>query len=129
MYECAYLSQLEYMNGYEQMFYIWEMLLYSQFFWVGGIYIDGFASNDQYLYAINFLCLYQVRVITVFTVFRLLTDFVCLHNYEFWLSLCKIVRSSVIWLLPLFSTYIYLFQKICPRLALLISLVSCPSVY
>jgi hypothetical protein len=34
-------------------------------------------------------CLYQVRVITVFTVFRLLTDFVCLYNYEFWLSLCN----------------------------------------
>ena len=27
--------------------------------------------------------LYQVRVITVFTVFRLLTDFVFLYNYEF----------------------------------------------
>ena len=37
------------------------------------------------------------------TVFRLLTDFVCLYNYEFWLSLCKIVRSSVILLLPLFN--------------------------
>jgi hypothetical protein len=24
-----------------------------------------------------------VRVITVFTVFRMLTDFVCLYNYEF----------------------------------------------
>ena len=47
--------------------------------------------------------LYQVRVITVFTVFRLLTDFVCLYTYEFWLSLCKIVRSSVILLLPLFK--------------------------
>jgi hypothetical protein len=35
--------------------------------------------------------------------FRLLTDFVCLYNYEFGLSLCKIVRSSVILLLPLFS--------------------------
>jgi hypothetical protein len=33
----------------------------------------------------------------------LLTDFVCLYTYEFWLSLCKIVRSSVILLLPLFS--------------------------
>jgi hypothetical protein len=43
----------------------------------------------------------DVRVITVFTVFQLLTDFVCLYNYEFWLSLCKIVRSSVILLLPL----------------------------
>ena len=46
---------------------------------------------------------FQVRVITVFTVFRLLTDIVCLYNYEFWLSLCKIVRSSVILLLPLFN--------------------------
>jgi hypothetical protein len=44
-----------------------------------------------------------VRVITVFTVFRLLTDFVCLYIYEFWLSLWKIVRSSVILLLPLFA--------------------------
>jgi hypothetical protein len=43
-----------------------------------------------------------VRVITVFTIFRLLTDFVCLYTYEFWLSLCKIARSSVVLLLPLF---------------------------
>jgi prepilin signal peptidase PulO-like enzyme (type II secretory pathway) len=42
------------------------------------------------------------------TVFRLLTDFVCLYNYEFWLSLCKIARSSVILLLPLFITVIYI---------------------
>ena len=28
-----------------------------------------------------------------FSVFRLLTDFVCLYTYEFWLSLCKIARS------------------------------------
>jgi hypothetical protein len=45
----------------------------------------------------------NARVITVFTVFRLLTDFVCLYNYEFLLSLCKIARSSVIFLLPLFK--------------------------
>ena len=46
-----------------------------------------------------------------FTVFRLLTDFVCLYTYEFWLSLCKIVGSSVILLLPLFeSTWWSLFQ-------------------
>ena len=44
---------------------------------------------------------------TVFTVFRLLTDFVCLYNYEFGLSLCKIVRSSVILLLPLFNVSIF----------------------
>ena len=37
--------------------------------------------------------------------FRLLTDFVCLYNYEVWLSLCKIVRSSVILLLSLFEWY------------------------
>ena len=39
----------------------------------------------------------------VFTVFRLLTDFVCLYTYEFWLSLWKIVRSSVILLSPIFT--------------------------
>ena len=32
----------------------------------------------------------------------LLTDFVCLYTYEFWLSLWKIVQSSVVLLLPLF---------------------------
>ena len=35
--------------------------------------------------------------------FRFLTDFVCLYNYELGLSLCKIVRSSVILLLSLFT--------------------------
>ena len=44
----------------------------------------------------------QGSFLPVFTVFRLLTDFVCLYNYEFWLSLCKIVLSSVILLLHLF---------------------------
>ena len=34
--------------------------------------------------------------------FRLLTDFVCLYTYAFWLSLFKLVRSSVILLLSLF---------------------------
>ena len=48
-------------------------------------------------------CLYQVRFITVFTVFRLLTDFVCLYTYKFWLSLWKIVRRSLILLLPLLT--------------------------
>jgi hypothetical protein len=46
-------------------------------------------------------CLYQVRVLTVFPVFRLLTNFVCLYTYEFWLSLWKIVRSWEMLLLPL----------------------------
>ena len=43
------------------------------------------------------------NVITVFTVFRLLTDFVCVYTYEFWLSLCNIVWSSIILLLPLLT--------------------------
>ena len=47
-------------------------------------------------------CLYQIRAIAVFPVFRLLTDFVCLLNYELCLSLWKIARCSVILLLPLF---------------------------
>ena len=41
------------------------------------------------------------------SVFRLLTDFVCLYNYEFWLFLYKIVRSSVILLLPLLNNLVY----------------------
>jgi hypothetical protein len=52
------------------------------------------------------------QISVVFTVFRLLTDFVCLYNYEFWLSLCKIVRSSVVLLLPLFVNEIYFKFKI-----------------
>ena len=48
---------------------------------------------------------FSSSIITVFTVFRLLTDFVCLYTYEFWLSLCKIVRSSVILLLPLLNIF------------------------
>ena len=61
-----------------------------------------------------FTCFVQVLLyILFFTVFRLLTDFVCLYTYEFWLSLCKIVRSSVILLLPslaiVLSVFSYLF--------------------
>ena len=44
----------------------------------------------------------------------MLTDFVCLYNYEFWLSLCKIVRSSVILLLPLFGQWTTFEQPIYP---------------
>jgi len=52
---------------------------------------------------------------------RLLTDFVCLLNYEFWLSLWKIALCSVMLLLPLFNTVwlscwghlIILLQKLC----------------
>ena len=43
------------------------------------------------------------RPIAIFSVFRLLTDFVCLLTYEFCLSLWKIARCSVILLLPLFT--------------------------
>ena len=60
------------------------------------------------------LCRYLLRVVgcgqwrnrdlVLVTVFRLLTDYVCLYTYEFWLSLCKIIRSSVILLLPLSFT-------------------------
>jgi hypothetical protein len=42
------------------------------------------------------------ELLTLPVLLRLLTDFVCLYTYEFWLSLCKIVRSSVILLIPLF---------------------------
>jgi hypothetical protein len=61
------------------------------------------SSRSAIDYLLYYTCLYQVRDITVFTVFRLSTDFVCLYNYVFGLSLCKIVRSSVILVLPLLS--------------------------
>jgi hypothetical protein len=46
----------------------------------------------------------------IFTVFRLLTDFVCLYDYEFCLSLCKIVRTSVILLLPLSTSMTFRYK-------------------
>jgi hypothetical protein len=66
--------------------------------------IDGFfpVGADACWFYSGICCF----VITVFTVFRMLTDFVCLYNYEFRLFLCKIVRSSVILLLPLFMLVI-----------------------
>jgi hypothetical protein len=42
-----------------------------------------------------------------FQSFPVVDWFVCLYNYEFWLSLCKIVRSSVILLLPLLTLMRY----------------------
>jgi hypothetical protein len=45
-------------------------------------------------------------VLSVFTVFRLLTDFVCLYTYEFGLSLCKIVRSSRAWRVGVCASYL-----------------------
>jgi hypothetical protein len=58
-------------------------------------------SQNTIIYTVvNVLNIY---IYTVFTIFRLLNDFVCLYTYEFWLSLCKIARSSVISLLPLFT--------------------------
>jgi hypothetical protein len=59
---------------------------------------SSFALNPQFLWK----CLCQFRVIAVFPIFRLLTDFVCVLTYEFCLSLWKIARCSVVLLLPLF---------------------------
>jgi hypothetical protein len=46
-----------------------------------------------------------------FPSFQLLTDFVCSYTYEFLLSLWKIVRSSVILLLPLLAITLYIFLQ------------------
>jgi hypothetical protein len=73
---------------------------WKQSLWRVWIYQTGYQKGVKFDTLVSYL--YQVRFITVFSVFRLLTDFICLYNYEFWLSLCKIVRSSVILLLPLF---------------------------
>jgi hypothetical protein len=65
-----------------------------------------FTNNDFLKVLLVFKLPPWHKYITVFTVFRLLTDFVCLYTYEFWRSLWKIVRSSVILLLPLFSNFL-----------------------
>jgi hypothetical protein len=63
-----------------------------------------------YTFMVTFLKIHNCEVIKhcfwVVEVFRLLTDFFCFYTYEFWLSLWKIVRSSVILLLPLLTTKI-----------------------
>ena len=55
------------------------------------------------LYCVRTVCVSVVICHYGFHSFPVVDDFVCLYNYEFWLSLCKIVRSSVILLLPLLS--------------------------
>jgi hypothetical protein len=78
----------------------------SLFCWVGvGFCLFVFFAFDLCLMCTMLPVFLDYSVITVFTVFRLLTDFVCLHTYEFWLSLCKIVRSSVILLLSLLTVH------------------------
>ena len=68
----------------------------------GSIFLVGLIPQ-QITILFVLIIFHIILVFTVFTVFRLLNDFVCLYNYEFGLSLCKIVRSSVILLLPLFE--------------------------
>jgi hypothetical protein len=48
-------------------------------------FIINFSTNLKIWFNPSFLrkCLYQIRAIAVFPVFRLLTDFVCLLTYEF----------------------------------------------
>jgi hypothetical protein len=53
-----------------------------------------------------------------FPSFQLLTDFVCLYTYEFLLSLWKIVRSSVILLLPLLAIILYIFLQEVPAVTI-----------
>jgi hypothetical protein len=82
------------------------------------MYTDGWKDDDMVVSSVFCAGEKLLRILSVFTVFtvfrffRLLTDFVCLYNYEFWLSLCKIVRSSVILLLPLFFINISLRQGV-----------------
>ena len=75
-------------------------------------YVIKFVSDLRYIvktnYISNFLLYYAV-----FPVFRLLTDFVCLCTYEFWLSLWKIARCSLMLLLPLFHIIPYYSTSTC----------------
>ena len=80
-------------------FYCFGLHLHTFFFNVGEKWhslLPGFHLILKVYFRFSALCCLLI----------LLTDFVCLYNYEFWLSLCKIVRSSVILLLPLLSTVV-----------------------
>ena len=55
--------------------------------------------DNRYTYTNLFVVVTDAAILSL----QYLTDFVCLYNYEFLLSLCKIARSSVILLLPLFT--------------------------
>jgi hypothetical protein len=61
------------------------------------------GANREDSYHFFFDCSHYAKM--RYTLFRNLSwlpnDYVCLYTYEFWLFLCKIVRSSVILLLPL----------------------------
>ena len=57
--------------------------------------------NCYYIWVISYAC-YYLFMINKAVPFPVVNWFVCLYTYEFWLSLCKIVRSSVIFVLPLF---------------------------
>jgi hypothetical protein len=66
-----------------------------------GMHYKSLLRNNHVHFQLNIYSrIWCGPVISNFTVFRLLTDFVYLYTCEFWLSLCKIVRSSVILLLP-----------------------------
>jgi hypothetical protein len=54
-----------------------------RFIWSNGFRGEESKKSANQKQESSVVALYQVRVITVFTVFRLLTDFVCLYNYEF----------------------------------------------
>jgi hypothetical protein len=51
----------------------------------------------------NFVLCFQIEILLLISGVLYILYFFCLYTYEFWLSLWKIVRSSVILLLPLFS--------------------------
>jgi hypothetical protein len=63
--------------------------------------------NQHYTSPTQRVDLVQSRHHFIIQFHQSLTDFVCLYNYEFWLSLWKIVRSSVILLLPLLFSPLY----------------------
>jgi hypothetical protein len=71
----------------------------------------GFGINSA-TYGGVFIVIHFMKEnkLVIISSISLLTDFVCLYNYEFWLSLCKIIRSSVILLLPLFSFSHFVFS-------------------
>ena len=85
-----------------------EMMMRSALFWTNTlnwifIVLAHWNNSPRVEMSLHSDTLFWFRANqSLLIVFRLLTYFVRLYNYEFWLSLCKIARSSVILLLPWF---------------------------
>jgi hypothetical protein len=71
--------------------------------WTSKVVVSPRIDNLMFTSYEGINCFYSQMFMTWMFHWATRVLFVCLYNYEFWLSICNIVRSSVILLLPLFE--------------------------